>query len=214
MSSTPLPGQAEPGASADSGSGQPGSPHGNQPGSHHGGHNLTGMVIFLCSESVIFLAFFAGYGVLKLSSPVWLPAGVEGLEVRSPLINTIILVSSSFVAYFAERQLQRGSLWGFRALWLLTMVMGGYFVVGQAIEWRGLGFSLRDGVFGGSFYLLTGFHGLHVITGILLMGLMLARSFRPGNYLGGEAGVTAVSLFWHFVDVIWIILFALIYLWQ
>jgi cytochrome c oxidase subunit 3 len=172
------------------------------------------MVIFLCSESVIFLAFFAGYGVLKLSSPVWLPAGVEGLEVRSPLINTIILVSSSFVAYFAERQLQRGSLWGFRALWLLTMAMGSYFVVGQAIEWRGLAFSLRDGVFGGSFYLLTGFHGLHVITGILLMGLMLARSFRPGNYDGGEAGVTAVSLFWHFVDVIWIILFALIYLWQ
>jgi cytochrome c oxidase subunit 3 len=180
----------------------------------HGGHNLTGMIIFLCSESVIFLAFFAGYAVLKLSSPVWLPVGVEGLEVRSPLINTIILVSSSFVAYFAERQLQRGSLWGFRALWLLTMAMGAYFVAGQAIEWRGLAFSLHDGVFGGTFYLLTGFHGLHVITGILLMGLMLARSFRPGNYEGGEAGVTSVSLFWHFVDVIWIILFALIYLWQ
>jgi cytochrome c oxidase subunit 3 len=182
--------------------------------SHHGGHNLTGMIIFLCSESVIFLAFFAGYSVLKLSSPVWLPAGVEGLEVRSPLINTIILVSSSFVAYFAERQLQRGRLWDFRALWLLTMAMGSYFVFGQAVEWRGLAFSLQDGVFGGTFYLLTGFHGLHVITGILLMGLMLARSFRPGNYEGGEAGVTSVSLFWHFVDVIWIILFALIYLWQ
>ncbi|MFM9046349.1 MAG: cytochrome c oxidase subunit 3, partial [Cyanobium sp.] len=63
-------------------------PHG------HGGHNLTGMIIFLCSESVIFLAFFAGYAVLKLSSPIWLPEGVEGLEVRDPLINTLILVSS------------------------------------------------------------------------------------------------------------------------
>ena len=183
-------------------------------GAAHHGHTLTGMVIFLLSESVIFLAFFAGYAVLKLSSPVWLPAGVEGLEVRSPLINTIILVSSSFVAYFAERQLQRGSLWGFRALWLLTMAMGAYFVVGQALEWRGLAFSLHAGVFGGTFYLLTGFHGLHVITGILLMALMLARSFRPGNYENGEAGVTSVSLFWHFVDVIWIILFALLYLWQ
>lgn len=200
MSSTPLP--------------TPGGHAGHGASAAHGGHNLTGMIIFLCSESVIFLAFFAGYTVLKLSSPVWLPAGIEGLEVRSPLINTIILVSSSFVAYFAERQLQRGSLWGFRALWLLTMAMGSYFVVGQAIEWHGLAFSLHDGVFGGTFYLLTGFHGLHVITGILLMGLMLARSFRPGNYDGGEAGVTSVSLFWHFVDVIWIILFALIYLWQ
>ena len=181
---------------------------------HGEAHNLTGMIIFLCSESVIFLAFFAGYVVLKLSSPLWLPAGVEGLEVRAPLINTLILVSSSFVAWFAEIQLQRGRLWRFRGLWLLTMAMGATFVVGQAIEWRGLSFSLRDGVFGGIFYLLTGFHGLHVITGILLMALMLGRSFRPGNYEGGEAGVTSVSLFWHFVDVIWILLFLLIYVWQ
>ena len=181
---------------------------------HGEAHNLTGMIIFLCSESVIFLAFFAGYVVLKLSSPLWLPAGVEGLEVRAPLINTLILVSSSFVAWFAEIQLQRGRLWRFRGLWLVTMVMGATFVVGQAIEWRGLSFSLRDGVFGGIFYLLTGFHGLHVITGILLMALMLGRSFRPGNYEGGEAGVTSVSLFWHFVDVIWILLFLLIYVWQ
>jgi cytochrome c oxidase subunit 3 len=180
---------------------------------HGEAHNLTGMIIFLCSESVIFLAFFAGYVVLKLSSPLWLPAGVEGLEVRAPLINTLILVSSSFVAWFAEIQLQRGRLWRFRGLWLLTMAMGATFVVGQAIEWRGLSFSLRDGVFGGIFYLLTGFHGLHVITGILLMALMLGRSFRPGNYEGGEAGVTSVSLFWHFVDVIWILLFLLIYIW-
>ncbi|MFO0017807.1 MAG: heme-copper oxidase subunit III [Synechococcaceae cyanobacterium] len=197
----------------------PTTPHSSAAATHHGatqhgGHNLTGMIIFLCSESVIFLAFFAGYAVLKLSSPVWLTAGVEGLEVRAPLINTIILVSSSFVAWFAELQLQRGRLWGFRALWLLTMAMGSIFVVGQAIEWHGLAFSLQAGVFGGTFYLLTGFHGLHVITGILLMALMLGRSFRPGNYDGGEAGVTSVSLFWHFVDVIWIILFALLYLWQ
>jgi cytochrome c oxidase subunit 3 len=172
------------------------------------------MILFLCSESVIFLAFFAGYAVLKLSSPAWLPAGVEGLEIRAPLINTILLVSSSFVAWGAEQQLQRGRLWGFRGLWLLTMAMGTYFVVGQAIEWRGLAFSLRDGVFGGCFYLLTGFHGLHVITGIALMALMLGRSFRPGNYDGGEAGVTSVSLFWHFVDGIWILLFLLLYGWR
>jgi cytochrome c oxidase subunit 3 len=180
----------------------------------HGGHNLTGMVIFLLSESVIFLAFFAGYAVLKSSSPVWLPAGVEGLEVREPLINTVILVSSSFVAYFAERALRRNNLWAFRALWGLTMAMGAYFVFGQAVEWAGLPFSLQSGIYGSSFYLLTGFHGLHVITGVLLMGLMLIRSFRPGNYDNGDAGVTMVSLFWHFVDVIWIILFVLIYVWQ
>ncbi len=180
----------------------------------HGGYNLTGFIIFLCSESVIFLALFAGYITFKLSSPVWLPPGVEGLEVREPLINTIILVSSSFVAWAAERALARRRLWRFRAWWLLTMAMGSYFVYGQAVEWSHLGFGLGDGVFGGIFYLLTGFHGLHVITGILLMALMLIRSFRAGNYDGGEAGVVSVSLFWHFVDVIWVVLFLLLYIWQ
>ena len=180
----------------------------------HDGHNMTGFVIFLLSESVIFLAFFAGYAVLKLTTPQWLPDGFEGLDMRMPLINTVVLVSSSFVAYVAERCLHRRNLWGFRGVWLLTMAMGAYFVVGQAVEWSELSFSLRSGVFGGLFYLLTGFHGLHVIIGVLLMGLMLARSFRPGNYDNGEMGVASVSLFWHFVDVIWIILFLLIYVWQ
>jgi len=180
----------------------------------HDGHNLTGFIIFLCSESIIFLAFFIGYALLKITSPEWLPDGVEGLETRMPLINTVILVSSSFVAYFAERYLHKENLSGFRAMWLLTMAMGSYFVYGQYVEWSELKFGLGSGVFGGTFYLLTGFHGLHVITGILLMGLMLARSFRPNNYANGDMGVTAVSLFWHFVDVIWIILYVLIYVWQ
>ena len=180
----------------------------------HDGHNLTGFVIFLCSESIIFLAFFAGFSLFKLTSPEWLPAGVDGLEVKMPLINTIVLVSSSFVAYFAERYLHKGNLWGFRIVWFITMLMGAYFVYGQYVEWSSLKFGLDSGVFGGTFYLLTGFHGLHVITGIGLMGLMLFHSFRPGNYEKGDMGVTSVSLFWHFVDVIWIILFFLIYVWQ
>jgi len=180
----------------------------------HDGHNLTGFIIFLCSESIIFLAFFAGYAILKLTAPVWYPDGVTGIEIKMPLINTIILVSSSFVIYFAERCLHKKNLLGFRFIWLITMLMGGYFVYGQYIEWSELTFSLDSGVFGGLFYLLTGFHGLHVITGILLMGIMFIRSFIPNNYKNGEVGVESVSLFWHFVDVIWIMLFALIYLWQ
>tara|TARA_B100000965_G_scaffold406369_1_gene444928 strand:- start:1885 stop:2481 length:597 start_codon:yes stop_codon:yes gene_type:complete len=180
----------------------------------HDGHNMTGFIIFLCSESIIFFAFFVGYGVLKITSPVWYPEGVSGIEVKMPFINTIILVSSSFVIYFAEKCLHKKNLWGFRSIWLLTMMMGSYFVYGQYLEWSELSFSLQSGVFGGMFYLLTGFHGLHVITGIFLMSLMLFRSFIPNNYVKGEMGVESVSLFWHFVDVIWIILFGLIYLWQ
>ena len=180
----------------------------------HANHNLTGFIIFLCSESVIFLAFFSGYAVLKLSALNWLPEGVEGLEWRTPLLNTIVLVSSSFTMVAAEHFKAKENLWLFRAFWLLTMAMGAYFLVGQAVEWRGLNFGFTSGTFGGTFYLLTGFHGLHVATGILLMAIMLWRSFLPGIYEGGEQGVQATSLFWHFVDVIWILLFVLIYVWQ
>jgi cytochrome c oxidase subunit 3 len=183
----------------------------------HGSHpnfTLTGFVIFLLSESVIFLAFFSGYAVLKLNATDWLPSGVEGLEWQTPLVNSVVLISSSGTIYLAEWFKHRGSLLGFRALWLLTMAMGAYFLWGQAQEWQSLSFGFTDGTFGGTFYLLTGFHGLHVATGVLLMALMLVKSFLPGNYEGGEQGVVATSLFWHFVDVIWIALFLLLYVWR
>lgn len=187
--------------------------------SHEHGHDeegskMFGFIVFLLSESVIFLSFFAGYIIYKTTNPNWLPAGVEGLEIVAPTINTIILVSSSFVIYFAERCLQQHNLAGFRIYLLATMAMGSYFLYGQYVEWSQLEFGFTSGTYGGMFYLLTGFHGLHVFTGILLQSMILIRSFIPGNYDNGHFGVNSTSLFWHFVDVIWIILFILIYVWQ
>ncbi|MBD1911862.1 MULTISPECIES: heme-copper oxidase subunit III [unclassified Leptolyngbya] len=179
------------------------------------GNSKFGFIVFLLSESVIFISFFVGYIVYKTTTVGdWYPPGVTGLETHEPTINTIILVSSSFVIYVAERYLHDGKLWGFRTFLIATMAMGAYFLYGQAVEWSHLPFTVQSGLFGGSFYLLTGFHGLHVLTGILLQGLMLGRSLYPHNYDNGYFGVEATSLFWHFVDVIWIILFVLIYVWQ
>ena len=180
----------------------------------HPDNRMFGFVVFLLSESVIFLSFFVAYIVYKTTALNWLPVGVTGLEIREPAINTVVLVSSSFTIYLAEKFLHKNNLWGFRAFWLLTIAMGSYFLYGQAVEWSGLTFGFGDGVFGGSFYLLTGFHGLHVLTGVLLQLIMLVRSFLPNNYAKGEFGVESTSLFWHFVDVIWIALFVLIYVWQ
>jgi len=178
------------------------------------GNSMFGFVVFLLSESVIFLSFFIGYIAYKLTTPNWLPPGVSGLEIKEPAINTVILVSSSFVIYLAERALGRHHLMRFRLFLLATMAMGTYFLLGQATEWSHLSFGFTSGVFGGMFYLLTGFHGLHVFTGILLQMIIFARSFIPGNYNSSHFGVNATSLFWHFVDVIWIILFVLLYIWQ
>ncbi|KGF73084.1 cytochrome B6 [Neosynechococcus sphagnicola sy1] len=189
--------------------------HGSPEHNHdEAGNSMFGFIVFLLSESVIFLSFFTGYIVYKTTALDWLPPDVTGLEIHDPAINTVVLVSSSFVIYIAERFLHAKNLWGFRAFWLLTMAMGSYFLYGQAVEWRSLPFGFTDGLFGGTFYLLTGFHGLHVLTGVLLQGIMLGRSLIPGNYDKGEFGVAATSIFWHFVDVIWIILFVLIYVWQ
>jgi len=176
---------------------------------------MFGFTIFLLSESIIFVSFFVTLIALKLTAHQWLPPGVSGPEITTPvIINTVVLLSSSIVIYFAERALERNHLGKFRLLWLTTSAMGAYFLVGEIKEWLGLNFGVSTGLVGATFYLLTGFHGLHVTAGIILQMIMLARSFIPGNYNHGRYGVSAVSLFWHFVDAIWIFVFSLLYLWQ
>lgn len=176
--------------------------------------NLTfGFPVFLLSESIIFVSFFVTYALLRWKNPNWFPPGVTGLDIPRAAINTAILVSSSVVIYLAERALDRHHLIKFRRLWLLTATLGVIFLIKQAIEWHNMPFGLDAGLAGATFYLLTGFHGLHVFTGVVLLLYMYFRSLTPGNYSTGHQGVSAVSLFWHFVDVIWIILFLLLYIW-
>lgn len=123
------------------------------------GKGLFGFVVFLLSESMVFAAFFLAYFALRLTTPNWLPPGVSGLEVAKPAINTVVLVSSSFVIYFAERALKRHQLGRFRFLWLLTSAMGIYFLVGQAIEWSGLPFNLQADCLGPRFTCSQAFTG-------------------------------------------------------
>lgn len=179
------------------------------------GKGMFGFTIFLLSESIIFLSLIFTYIALRLTQPAnWIPTGVKGPELTSLIaINTIVLLSSSLAIQLAERALSRRHLNQFRLLWLMTSGMGTYFLIGQGIEWSKLDFGLSTGLVGGAFYVLTGFHGLHVLTGVLLQLLMLVRSFIRGNYNKGYLGVSMVTLFWHFVDGIWVILFSLIYLW-
>lgn len=185
-------------------------------GSHEDDHGkgMFGFTVFLLSESLVFLSFFFTYIALRLTHSDWLPPGVSGPEPSMfVVINTAILLSSSVVIQLAERALSRHHLNRFRLLWLLTALMGTYFLIGQGIEWSNLNFGLRTGLVGATFYILTGFHGLHVLSGVILQVIMLLRSFIQGSYNNGHFGVSATTLFWHFVDVIWVILFTLLYLW-
>lgn len=181
----------------------------------HHGKTMFGFTVFLLSESIVFLSFFFTYIALRLTHSNWLPPGVKGPELSSAvIINTVVLLSSSLVIQPAENALKRHKINKFRWLWLTTSAMGAYFLVGEVKEWLGLDFGLSTGLVGETFDLLTGFHGLHVLTGIILQMIMFIRSFIAGNYNQGHVGVSATTLFWHFVDVIWVILFSLLYLWQ
>lgn len=180
----------------------------------HEGQGLFGFAIFLGSETMIFATFIITYVLLRLTNDQWVPDGVTGPELSAAvMVNSVVLVSSSLVIYAAERALKHRKLVRFRWLWLATSVMGAYFLIGEAREWAGLDFTLQTGLIGATFFLITGTHGLHVIVGMILQMTMLWRSFRPHNYDGGHFGVTSVSLFWHFVDGIWVILFTLFYIW-
>ena len=172
-----------------------------------------GFPVFLASESVVFLSFFITYSLLRLNAPQWFPPGVKGLDIPRAAVNTVILLSSSAVIILAERALHRGQLTLFRRLWLLTATLGIIFLCGQVAEWRAMPFGLDAGTAGATFYLLTGFHGLHVLTGVGLILYFYRRSLRPHNFDGGHSGIGAAALFWHFVDGIWVVLFLLLYLW-
>lgn len=177
-----------------------------------------GMIMFLASEAMLFAGLIGGYIVLRLSQPQWPPfADSPPLPWVLTGINTVFLVSSSFTYHFAEGAVKKGKTGLF---WLLASIMLGSIFVGiQCYEWwhlhhEGLWFN-EGGVYGSTFFLMTGFHGAHVIIGVLLMiwvflRQLLTRCYTPARHVSLEN----VGLYWHFVDGVWIFLYAIVYLWR
>ncbi|MGK7875062.1 MAG: heme-copper oxidase subunit III [Xenococcaceae cyanobacterium] len=182
----------------------------------HGGHpdyRMFGVLVFLGAESMIFIGLFAAFLTYRTVMPVWPPEGTPELELLLPGINTIILISSSFVMHRGQSAIKKNDLSGLQLWFAITAAMGATFLVGQLYEYSHTGFGLTTNVFTSSFYVLTGFHGLHVTVGLLLILFVLMRSLQKGHYSSeSHFGVEAAELYWHFVDVVWIILFTLVYL--
>jgi cytochrome c oxidase subunit 3 len=112
-----------------------------------------------------------------------------------------------------DTAIKKNDVAGLRFWYIITAVLGALFLAGQAYEYAHLGFGLTTNVFASAFYVLTGFHGLHVTVGLLLILAVLWRAQKPGHYSDKEHfGVEAAELYWHFVDVVWIVLFTLVYL--
>lgn len=179
----------------------------------HPDFRMFGIVVFLVSETMIFLGLFSAFLIYRTVMPVWPPAGTPELELLIPTINTIILISSSFVMHRGQSAIKKNDTKGLQLWFGITAVMGALFLAGQIYEYSHLEFGLTTNLFTSSFFVLTGFHGLHVTVGLLLILCVLWRSRQPEHYTAEEHfGVEASELYWHFVDVVWIVLFILVYL--
>ena len=137
----------------------------------------------------------------------------EQLELLLPVINTSLLVASSFTFHRASKELMKNAMGACRGWLLITAAMGILFLAGQMVEYFELPFGLTDNLFASTFYALTGFHGLHVCLGALMILIVWFQAGQPGKFTPeSHFGVAAAELYWHFVDVIWLVLFVLLYL--
>jgi cytochrome c oxidase subunit 3 len=172
---------------------------------------LFGTVAFLSSELMFFGGLFAAYFTLRSVSAVWPPADVK-LEILEPAIATTLLVISSFTMQRALTRARHGDLDGMRRWVGITIVLGVLFLSSQVRTWLAADFGVSSNAYGTMFYGMTGFHALHVAAGIVLMIVVLGRAAQGAYRDGRLSGLEAVTYYWHFVDVVWIALFATIYL--
>ncbi|HWC30744.1 MAG TPA: heme-copper oxidase subunit III [Dehalococcoidia bacterium] len=176
---------------------------------------LAGMVLFIASEIMLFGGLFAGYFYLRNQADTWPPESIEHtLSWEIAALLSAILISSSVAAHIGIIGVQKGNRPLFRTGIFLAMVLGTIFIGGQIYEWLSLldeGLTAGSGAYGATFYVITGFHGSHVIAGLLMLGVVLLRAiwndFTPSRHRFAEAAV----LYWHFVDVIWIFVFFTLY---
>jgi cytochrome c oxidase subunit 3 len=177
---------------------------------------MAGMVLFIASEIMLFGGLFAGYFYVRNQAETWPPEGVHEVDPVFGGILTVILIVSGLIAHTGVI----GAKGGNNSLFILGMigaiVLGSIFIGGQIYEWFNLmheGLTAESGVYGSTFYVLTGFHGAHVIAGLAMLAVALVRGFwrdfTPRRHLFVDASV----LYWHFVDIVWVFLFAILYVW-
>lgn len=188
-----------------------------------------GTIVWLSSELMFFAGLFAAYFTIRNISPDLWAESTEMLNIPFASVNTLILVLSSFTCQFGVFAAERGRAgrtggllqigkWGMREWFILTYIMGAIFIGGQALEYAELvreGLTISSSAYGSVFYLATGFHGLHVIGGLIAFLLVIGRTYMARKFTHEQAiSAIVVSYYWHFVDVVWIGLWATIYVLQ
>jgi cytochrome c oxidase subunit 3/cytochrome o ubiquinol oxidase subunit 3 len=170
------------------------------------------MFCLIIGESAIFTIFVVAY-VYYIGRSTYGPTP-QILDV--PIFNTICLLSSSISIMFAERAIDRGRIRNFGAWWALTMLLGIVFLAGTAMEWKRLiytdGLTIRTNLFGTTFYSLVGLHATHVIVGLLMLSLVMIFTLLGRVEQRHAERIQVLSLYWHFVDAVWVVVFTVVYL--
>jgi cytochrome c oxidase subunit 3 len=177
---------------------------------------LLGMMLFIASEVMFFAALFAAYFNARATMPVFPPEGTEFIDPFGiPLIATAILILSSITMQWGTGRIRAGDRTGLNRAVAITLILGVIFLTMQAYDYYILithdDFGIDSGVYGTLFYTLTGFHGAHVLGGVIGLGVILSRGLAGQFTRKHHVAVEAVHYYWHFVDVVWILLFLVIY---
>jgi cytochrome c oxidase subunit 3 len=173
---------------------------------------VLGMFLFIASETMLFGSFFTAYFFVRVTAGVPWPDPKFHLPVFVAGVNTAILVTSSFTMHWALQSIKRGNRAGLQAGLLLTFLMGLTFLLTQAREYSRIGFATDDGAFATIFFGLTGLHGAHVFVGLTLLAFATIRAFRGHFTPEHHHGVEIPGIYWHFVDVMWIVVYTTIYI--
>jgi cytochrome c oxidase subunit 3 len=177
---------------------------------------MAGMAFFIASEVMLFGGLFAGYFYVRSQADTWPPESVEHTIAKGlGAILTAVLVSSSVAAHIGILGIKGGNRTQFKLGIAVAIILGTIFISGQIYEWLALmdeGLTAGSSVYGSTFYIITGFHGAHVIAGLLMLAVVIVRAFwndfTPTRHLFADAAV----LYWHFVDVVWVFVFSVLYL--
>jgi cytochrome c oxidase subunit III len=184
----------------------------NEAAWHQPSRGVVAMTSLIIAESAIFTIFVAAY-LYYIGRDLSGPTPKEVLDV--PIFNTVCLLSSSFFIWLAERAIEHGRMKAFALWWAITFILGSIFLVGTGIEWYKLivhdHLTISTNLFGTTFYSLVGLHASHVIVGLfmilLVLGFALTRKLHPQH----SERIKVLSLYWHFVDAVWIVVFTVVY---
>ena len=187
--------------------------HDEDHGSEHPDHRMFGLATFLVADAMTFAGFFAAYLTFKAVNPL-MPGAIYELELPLPTLNTVLLLVSSATFHRAGVNLRRQQNERCRLWLMLTAMLGMAFLASQMVEYFTLPFGLADNLYASTFYALTGFHGLHVTLGTLMILIVWWQCRTPSGRISANNHfpLEAAELYWHFVDGIWVILFVILYL--